>query len=142
MIKKLFAPSADSTLTSLALLVARVWFGLSIFFHHGLHKLENFRHGLDTFSDPLGIGRQTSFVLVVFAEAVCSLLIAAGLVTRFAALVLVINMSVAFYASKAMPDGGELAMLYLAAFAFVLIAGAGKFSLDKLVFRGASRSRV
>jgi putative oxidoreductase len=63
----------------------------------------------------------------------------AGLVTRFGALVLTINMSVAFFmAHKAALSGehsGELAFIYLAAYVTLLFAGAGRISLDKIIFR-------
>jgi len=36
MIKKIFAPGNDSALTSLGLLVLRLWLGLAMFFNHGL----------------------------------------------------------------------------------------------------------
>jgi len=57
-----------------------------------------------------------------------------GLKARFAALVIGINMTVAFVAvHKATLTGdnnGELAFMYLLAAVLVLFAGPGKFSVD------------
>jgi putative oxidoreductase len=141
MIKKIFAPGNDSTLTSLGLLVLRLWFGLTMCLHHGLEKINNFNQMAPMWLDPFHIGHQASFCLTIFAEAVCSFLLALGLVTRFAALVLVINMSVAFcMVHKEDLKAGELAYLYLGVFVVLFLAGAGKFSLDKALFGKGGKS--
>jgi putative oxidoreductase len=142
MIKKIFAPGNDSTLTSFGLFVLRLWFGLTLLLHHGLEKLASFGKTAPTFFDPFHIGSTPSFALAVFAEVVCATLVAVGLLTRFAALSLVINFSVAFFLfhKQAMsgPKSGELAFMYLACFVTLLIAGGGKFSVDNCLFRKSS----
>ena len=72
--------------TDLALLVLRVWFGLSLLVLHGWMKLANFGTLLEKFSDPVGVGRPVSLVLAVGGEVVCPALLALGLFTRIAAL--------------------------------------------------------
>ena len=146
MFKKLFIPSADSDLTSLALLVLRLWFGLTMLFNHGIGKLAHFSEVVQTFPDPLGLGQEASLVLVVMAEVLGSLFLVFGLMTRLAALVLVIDLFVAFLmVHKTAMTGqgsGELAFLYLAGFITLLIAGGGLFSLDTLAFGQSGRSRI
>jgi len=143
MFKKLFAPSEDSDLTSMALLVARLWFGLAMLFNHGLDKFAHFHDLVDTFPDPLGVGQEASLVLVVFAEVVAALLLAVGLFTRIAAAVLVVDMFVAFLmVHKTAMNGGELAFVYLAGYVTLVIAGGGLFSLDTLAFSKSGRSRI
>jgi putative oxidoreductase len=141
--KKIFAPGKDSTMTSIGLLALRLWLGLTMLLHHGLDKVNNFNQMAPMFFDPFHIGHQASLGLVVFAEAIGSLLLAMGLLTRFAALTLVIDMTVAFFMvhkeALSGPRGGELAFIYLAGFVALLLAGGGKFSLDTLLFeKGAS----
>ena len=68
MIKKLFAPGNDSTLTGFGLLMLRLSLGLGMLFNHGLDKLNNFSAHSDKFPDPLGIGSVPSFALVTFAD--------------------------------------------------------------------------
>jgi putative oxidoreductase len=142
MLKKLFAPGNDSSLTSLGLLVLRVWVGATILLNHGLAKLTGFSSMSSGFPDPFGIGHVASFTLVVFAEVVAAALLVLGLVTRFAALVTGFNMAVAFvYAHKMSLSGnhsGELAFIYLAGSATLLLCGGGAFSLDKAVFKGSA----
>lgn len=146
MFKKLFIPSDDSDLTSMALLVARLWFGLAMLFNHGLDKLAHFKDIVDKFPDPLGIGQEASLVLVVFAEVLGSLLLAVGLLTRVAAAMLVIDMFVAFLmvhkTALTGPQSGELAFVYLAGYVILVIAGGGLFSLDTVVFSNSERSRI
>jgi putative oxidoreductase len=140
MFSKIFAPGNDSTLTSLGLLGLRVWLGLTLLLNHGIGKLKAFDSMAPGFADPFKIGHTASFALVVFAEVVGAGLIALGLSTRFAALVLIVNMAVAFaYVHKTSLSGshsGELAFIYLAGFVTLLLAGPGNISLDKRVFGG------
>ena len=61
--------------------------------------------------------------------------LAAGLATRLAALIIAIEMGVAFFmvhhaALAAGPGNGELAFLYLAPAVAIFFGGAGKFSVD------------
>jgi putative oxidoreductase len=135
MIKKFFAPGKDSTLTSLGLLALRLWLGLAMFFNHGLDKLSHFDQYATKFPDPLGIGVTAGLALVTFAETAGALLLAIGLLTRFAAITLVIDLGVAvFMVHKAAHGPGELAFIYLAGFVALLIAGGGRFSFDKILF--------
>jgi len=143
MFKKLFIPSDDSDLTSMALLVARLWFGLAMLFNHGLDKLGHFKDNVGTFPDPLGVGQEASLVLVIMAEVGAALLLTVGFMTRVAAAVLVIDMFVAFLmVHKAGMSGGELAFVYLAGYVMLVIAGGGLFSLDTIAFAGTGRNRI
>jgi putative oxidoreductase len=146
MFKKLFVPSDDSDLTHMALLVARLWFGLTMLFNHGFDKLAHYNDLVGTFQDPLRLGHEASLILVILAEVVGALLLTVGLMTRVAAAVLVIDMFVAFLmVHKTAMNGqgsGELAFLYLAGFVMLLIAGGGLFSLDTLAFKKNGRSRI
>lgn len=144
MFKKLFIPSDDSDLTHMALLVARLWMGLSMLFNHGLDKLAHFSELAGTFPDPLRLGPEASLILVLMAEVGGALLLAVGFLTRIAASVLVIDMFVAFLmVNKTQMHGeGELAFLYLSGFIFLVIAGGGLFSLDTLAFSKTGRSRI
>lgn len=116
------------------LLALRLWIGLSMLLLHGWTKITGFNEMSGKFLDLLGIGSTASLVLAIFAEAVCSVLLILGLFTRFAALSLVINMTVAFtMAHKGVlkgPHSGELAFIYLGAFVTLFLAGGGKFSVD------------
>ena len=146
MFKKLFVPSEDSDLTHMALLVTRLWFGLTMLFNHGLVKLTHFNEMVGNFPDPLRVGQEASLILVVFAEVLGALLLTVGFMTRIASAVLVIDMFVAFLmihkAGMSEQGGGELAFLYLAGYAILCIAGGGLFSLDTVAFGKEGRSKL
>lgn len=118
-----------------ALLVLRVWLGVSMLALHGWGKAVNFGSMASKFADPFGLGTTASLVLAIFGELVCGALLALGLATRFAALVLVIVMSVAFFSAHGAklsgPGSGELAFIYLAGFVAIFFAGPGRFSFDR-----------
>lgn len=146
MFKKLFIPSDDSDLTHMALLVMRLWFGLTMLFNHGFDKLAHFNDYVGTFPDPLRFGQEASLVLVIMAEVLGSLLLTVGFMTRIAAAVLVIDMFVAFLmvhkTAMTGPQNGEVAFLYLAGYIMLLIAGGGLFSVDTVAFAKNDRSRI
>ncbi|HEY1790048.1 MAG TPA: DoxX family protein [Verrucomicrobiae bacterium] len=138
MIKKILAPGNDSGLVSFSLLVLRIWLGLTMFLVHGMDKLHHFNDIAANFPDPLGIGAKPGFVLVVLAETLGAILLVLGLVARLGALMLAIDMGVAFFMVHKMAFGGshpgELAFIYLAGYVTLLLAGPGRFSVDKALF--------
>lgn len=118
----------------LALLVLRVWFGVSLIVIAGWMKLTNFSAMAGSFPDPYGLGSKLSLVLLIFAEVVCAAFIAIGLFTRFAALIAGFAMASAFWfghAAKLTGAGnGQSAFFLLGAFVAILLAGGGRYSID------------
>jgi putative oxidoreductase len=138
MIKKLLVPGKNSASANIALLVLRLWIGLEMLLLHGVDKFANFKTLAPTFPDPLGVGHTASLALAVFAEVFVSALIVLGLFTRLGALVLIIDMTVAFVFVHKLAlsgeHGGELAFLYLLAYVVLFVAGPGRISADKIFF--------
>ena len=118
----------------LALLFLRMALGISLIALHGWEKLVDYRSVVENFPDPLGIGRHMSLVLALFAELACAALLVVGALTRFAAVVLAINMALALFmvhhGDMTRSGGGELAGLYLFGCMTILLAGSGRFSAD------------
>ena len=133
--KKLFSTNYTDTAFDLSMLFLRGGFGFLLFLKHGLGKLQHFNELKNSFSDPLGVGHTPSILLVIFAEVFCALLIVAGLLTRFAAAVLVILFGIlVFVVHKSDPmNKKELPILFGLAFLAILFCGPGKWSLDKLI---------
>lgn len=136
MIRTLLSTKATtSSAGSFGLLILRLSVGL-LMFTHGMPKLLEFSIRSETF-DPIGLGGTFSLILVVFAEVFCSAGIILGLLTRLAAIPLVINMLVAvFVAHGGDPIAAkELGLLYLTAYTVILFTGPGKYSVDKYLWK-------
>lgn len=104
---------------------------------HGISKIMMVFDGkASAFLNPIGIGAAPSIWLAIFAELVCSALIACGFLTRAAAFVLAVNMCViSFYwirQSSGWNASLELPLLYLAVYVTLVCTGSGKFGLDSL----------
>ena len=104
---------------------------------HGYDKIMHFAEMKDKFMPFLGMSPTVSLGLVIFAEFICGIFLIAGLLTRFACIPLIINMSVAVF----MAHGGDIlgkgqpAFLYLLSFVVLLFTGAGKYSLDGALYK-------
>jgi len=132
-----FSTDLKDNLPDFGLLFMRMSVGLFIVFGHGWGKLMNFGTMSTQFPDPIGLGSTVSLVLVVFAEVFCGLAFALGLVTRFSALPLIIFMLVgaAIFHADDPWQKKEFALLYLIPFVTVFLAGPGKYSLDRIIFK-------
>jgi putative oxidoreductase len=130
----LFNSGKHKPLASFALLLLRASFGLMMI-THGYPKLLSFIDNPSAFPDPIHIGPSLSHGLTVFAEFFCAILIVIGLATRWAAIPLMIAMTVAAFVIHAGEPIGEkeMSLLYLSAYTSILILGAGSYSLDKAI---------
>jgi len=116
--------------------VFRVFVGL-LFVQHGGQKLFGWFGGLGGQSVDLF----SLMGLAGFIEFFGGLAVAVGLFTRFAAFFSTILMVFAYFIAH-VPQGlipfvnkGELALLYFVAFLLIIAYGAGKWSLEKAIFK-------
>jgi len=119
--------------TDLALLILRVWLGFGVFVKHGIEKITGFSKMAEHFPDPIGIGSSASLSFALVSDAFCSVLVILGLATRLSAAVIVINLLAAFgllFKFSLEKPHSELAFVYLGGFIVILLAGAGKYSID------------
>jgi putative oxidoreductase len=115
------------------LLILRVFAGLSLALAHGIGKLPpspQFMNGVEA----LGLPGQSAW-LSAFAEFFGGLALAAGLLTRPAALLIGINLSVAGFLQHAADpyQRKELAFIFLSVAVMFLFVGAGRFSIDRVI---------
>lgn len=111
---------------------------------HGLLKLASFDALWTTFPDPIGIGSGASLVLAIFAEVLCSAGFIAGALYRLALIPMMFTMCVAIVAVHSGDPFSvrEQAVVYLAIFVLMYIAGAGRFSLDYMIARSYEKERT
>ncbi|MET6998320.1 DoxX family protein [Chitinophaga defluvii] len=132
--RKLFSAKYTSWSVSLSMLVLRLVMG-GMMLTHGWPKLINFPSRVNSFSDPLHVGKTASLGMVVFAEVFCSVFIILGLLTRLASVPLIICMSVVIFMIHAGDPVNkiELPALFLASFVAILFTGPGRVSIDGLL---------
>jgi putative oxidoreductase len=120
----------------LGLLAARVVAGSMMLFGHGLGKFDKIGDGPIQWADPIGIGPAASLYLAIFAEVVCSALLALGFLTRFAALNLLVTMLVAAFIVHGDDPWKkqEFALVYAIPFLTLLLTGPGRISLDHFLW--------
>jgi hypothetical protein len=90
---------------ALGLLVLRLGAGGLLLFGHGWGKIVRYGERAATFADPLGVGPAWSLALVVLAEVPCAGPVMAGLLTRAAAVPIVVFLCVRLHP----PSPGPLA---------------------------------
>ncbi len=126
-------PEREAQARDIGLLLLRLSVGLMMAFSHGLAKVQKFwAPGPVKWADPLGIGAALSLFLAGGAEFFCSLALVAGVLTRLVSIPLAFTMVVAAgivhwqdpFKKK------EFALLYLAAYVVLLLAGPGRYSVD------------
>lgn len=77
-------------------------------------------------------------MMATIAESACALLMVIGLLARWSAAAIVINMSVAIYFHLSRNERPEMAALYLGAALAVAMTGPGRYSLDE---KGSGRRK-
>lgn len=120
--------------TDLALLLLRVWLGVSLLWLHGLGKIPRLMADEVRFASVAGLSPTVSLGLAVLGEVIAPVLLIIGLGARWAALLSAATMLGAFVVGHGMAlsgeRSGELPFVFLAGFLALLIAGPGRFSLD------------
>ena len=131
MFKKLMNAQLRPGTVNFGILFLRVTIG-GMMLTHGYGKFLRLLDGNLKFSDPLGIGSERSFVLVVLAEFFAAIGLIFGLWTRINAFLLSFTMFVAaFIRHGADPfSKQEKPLMFLAVFLFLMFVGGGKHSID------------
>jgi len=133
--RKLLSTAYSDGAFNFALLVQRVATGLLLLIGHGLSKISNYSQLVGSFYDPLHIGHRLSLILAILSELFCSMFLILGLFTRFAAIIIAIELSVAvFIYHNGQPlKSFELGALFLTSIFTIMIIGPGRVSVDGMM---------
>lgn len=153
--KKLFfdCGTRDAT-ASLGILALRIMTGLMMLVGHGIPKIQNYATLKKFFYVPDFLPLNWApacLIACIAAEAGASLLVILGLATRPAAFILGFCMVVAsfgklgaapwFVKTATLVESKETSLLYLIVMVGIILAGAGAYSLDALLYRETKRRR-
>lgn len=142
--ENLFLRCTGYTYSNLARLFMRLFVGI-MFMQFGIRHLITFSTLKYTFPSVLGLSNETSLIIMICIELICSLFIMIGFLTRLSVLPPVISMIIAEYhiLHDLLPDTfpysisstqpGYLPLMFIGIFLFLLIAGPGKISLDYFI---------
>ncbi|RYF90569.1 MAG: DoxX family protein [Chitinophagaceae bacterium] len=132
--KRLLSTHYSAGAFNVGMLFLRIVFG-ALMMMHGYDKLVHFAQYKVKFMNFLGLGQTTSLSLTIFAEFFCALFIIIGLLTRLAAIPLIVVMCVAVFKAHNADFFGEaeMATLYLAGYVLILLVGPGRVSIDGMV---------
>lgn len=144
LIAKCFIWSTGFTYTNLARLFMRLFVGIMLM-QFGIRHLVKYDMLTGTFPTVAGMGNETSLVLMIVIEVVCSLFIMTGFLTRLAVIPPIIAMIFAEYYilhdmvpdtivySLDSTDPGYLPIMFIGIYCYILLAGPGKISLDYFI---------
>ncbi|MFS2158444.1 DoxX family protein [Pseudomonas sp. Pseusp122] len=116
----------------LGLLFLRLSGSLFLLKVHGLPKLLDYSNQLLSIEDPFHLGASLTLILAIFAEVVCPLFIAVGLLVRLSCLPILFLLGVALWVvhPEWSLEQGQFGWLLLIVFTTLLIAGPGRFALN------------
>ncbi len=129
------------TYSNMARLFLRLFVGV-MFLQFGIRQLVNYEALRSTFPSVAGIPPETSLIIMITVELICSLCIMVGFLTRLATIPPIITMIAAEYyiihdllgdfplAGIDSTGPGFLPIMFIGIYCFLLIAGPGKISVD------------
>lgn len=130
------------TYSNMARLFMRLFVGV-MFLQFGIRQLVTFEVARFTFPSVMGISSETSLIIMICVELICSLFIMAGFLTRLSCVPPIVTMIAAEYyiLHDLLPDDnsiagidgtapGYLPIMFIGIYFFILLAGPGRISLD------------
>jgi putative oxidoreductase len=122
----------ERTLQDWGLLFLRLSGALFLLWVHGLPKWLHYSDELARIEDPFHLGASLTLMLAIFAEVLCPLLIAAGVMVRLACLPILFLLAVALWVVHPQwsLEEGQFGWLLLIIFTSVFIAGPGRLALN------------
>ncbi|MCF0205340.1 MAG: DoxX family protein [Muribaculaceae bacterium] len=137
ILRKLFLLCVGHTYTNLARLYLRMFMGVMIMQQGLRHAMGICAHNVEFYSI-LGVDMETAVLTFTILEIVCGVMLIIGLLTRVAALVMIVAFSI-FVANlsnlgyQVADTQYALVVGCIGVFFFMLLSGPGKVSLDYVI---------
>ena len=149
-LKKLFIAGAYKSYGNLSRFFMRIFAGI-LFLQFGIRQIANYDFFAKVFPDVFGMGSETTLVLMITIELLCSVFLIFGFITRLAAIPPLVSMIIAEYylladnivdlsafqvtqsAVFTSMQLGYVPIMFVGMFFFIVLAGPGKVSIDYIV---------
>ena len=141
-LKTFFMFNAGHTYSNLSRLFLRLFTGI-MFLQMGVRQMTHFEEFANAVVGSMGLPGENALVAIIVLEIVCAVFIILGLFTRIALLpsigVMIYAETVMIAATKVSSAGQMFIfepgypLMFLGIFAYMLLAGPGKISLDYLI---------
>ncbi len=150
-LRRIFVAETARSYGNLSRFFIRVFAGI-MFLQFGIRQVANFDFFVRCFPDLLGLGSETTLIVMITIELLFSTFLIFGFLTRLSTILPIVSMAVAEYHIMAndlievinsLPSGeitlmyslqlGYVPMLFVGMFVFILLAGPGKISVDYLL---------
>lgn len=138
-IKTVYFRSTGYSYTNLGRLFLRLFVGIMLM-QFGIRQINHFNEICNYFPSVMGMGSDASLIVLIFIEIGCSLFIMFGFLTRLMSVPPVIAMIIAehylLHETSSAPylisweQPGYLPFMFLGIYAFILLVGPGKISVD------------
>ncbi|MDE6300062.1 MAG: DoxX family protein [Muribaculaceae bacterium] len=139
-IKRTYFRFTGYSYTNLGRLFLRLFVGI-MFMQFGVRQIAHFYEYKDLFPHVLGFSSETSLIMMICIEMICSLFIMFGFLTRIMTIPPIISMFMAEYyllhdyvgeATYLLDwqQQGYLPIMFLGIYFFILLVGPGKISVD------------
>lgn len=135
--KKIINPSPNGSTADIMLFILRAAVGI-LLLTHGFPKFQRLISGEPIqFASIFGMSETVSLAIAMFAEFICAVFVMFGFFTRIAAVPIILTMLVIIFSVHGDDPFSkkELPYLYLISYTYLLFRGAGKISVDHLVYK-------
>lgn len=132
----IFYSDSGSAINNAALLLYRVLLAFELFRVHGLKKFRMRSGQVEHVPNPLHLPDRLNGFVAAFSDTVVPFLVAAGVCTRLAVLPTIGVTVIGYFVvhRRDSPEVRDVPFMYTLSLLFLLIVGAGTYSLDTYLF--------
>ena len=136
VLKHIFYSDLGSDFNNATLLVFRLLLALELFRVHGLKKFRAENGQQEHVPNPLHLPEKLNGFVATFSDTVVPFLIMLGVITRIAVIPTIGVTAVGYFVvhRKDKPEIRDVPYMYTISLLLLLFLGAGKYSLDTLIF--------
>ncbi len=136
LIKRLLYSNLGSDLNNIAVLFFRILLALELFRVHGMKKFKVKNGEREHVPNPLHLPEKMNALVATFSDTIVPFLVMLGVATRFVVLPVIGVTAIGYFVVHRHDDieVRDVPYVYTLCFLFLLVIGAGTFSIDHYLF--------